>query len=611
MAYSSVSKMITGAVSVEDVQNALGNSSTDDYTLYRDIDHLNPWARWKPVYISEDMGAAVGPGPLTMTQRQGYNWGTQVYNAYDTYGNFSDIKAWVTNMFKLDGTDMTEAQADAKMNTYWASMLPRANNMHCRLQDFAAINNSLQLISNSGYYVEAEPVPTVVHHPGYQNLTMAPPIFPENARNIEIEEGTSLTLGTNYFMIPNDYSFLDGWAQSKDLIDGGSRSDTYYTDFINDAGNSLSVLEAILSCVGNVQLVREDANHIDRCNATRGIVLVKNINDVWTVVYNNCRNNIIAGSTQVITEQEDEKYYVNFTLEHFSDSLISGDKVKGYGTPQTLSDLSMTQAQVVAECERQAKWYCYGQGDGTDTAPSWFTARAYSDATMLAKPELFDRAKTAFIVASRSANNKYIYFDRKGGSTTDANISPFSTYLYSENSVNSHSAPYTESDALVGDLYVLEYYMRVYERGTFNTPSPYVVIPGYTYKIHIDRVGSSTQSVDVTGFVHFDSVGRDGSNDFYLVVYINTDVFNPDGQAFQTFLQSKYYSVEVLYSGGTYDLFTYDYQYIQNVGTGTGTLAGYDKFYVYLGNGYNQDATVRVKKSSTSNYITETFTISQ
>lgn len=597
MAYNTSTKKITGAVSIADVKQALTDDSPDLRTLYRS-NSINPWARWKPVYINEGLAAsAVGSGVMTMAQRQQYNWGTLIDYAFGG-DSFGDINGWINGLF----TGKSDADIEEKCSKYWASMIPKANNMYCRLQDFAATNNSKQLISGHGYYHEATPQPTVVHK-GSTTLTMGGPIFPIGSRDIEIPQGTAMTIA-----IPDDTLFVDAWAQSTDLINGGSTSDPYYTDVINDAGDSLSIFETIVSASGGqFNLTKEnillsgtvETSEGQRVNCLRGVVLLKKNPNTgyWTdIVENKCRANLVRSDyTGVISTQDDDKYYTNFSVTRIGNAPPDAHY-------SITADTESTVPPQDSEIERQARWLCFGQYSaintrgGTGAQPSWFTGSIYGSNYPAYADEVLERAITAFYTASRAANGKYLDLTRKGYS--NGNITPVSTYMYAYTGTG-YNNPYEESDFLLGEMLVVEYYKRWRETSSSGTISPFVLIPGYVYKINITRPSGSTQTIDVAGSVHWECPYYESSTlDLYLKGLFNPGSSSPNVSTLRSVLSAAYSAVSIGYASGTYDLFDMGSSYFMVDGReSSGDYAGYYYFRIALDHWYNYNVVYNVTKT--------------
>lgn len=275
MAYSN--GKITGAVSISDVQKALGNKSSDVATLCS-AHNINPWAKWRPLPIVAS-SPDNKPGVLTDAVRERNGWGMQAVT-----------DAWATNTVVYQLFEMLNGQYDTNGNRYGNEAVPfdsvavkavtydNKTNSFFRLSDFVCGDDHTK-----GYNHYAKPfVPSWHLSNSSVNNTIAP-LIKEEERNIGVEEGK-----TAKFKIPNDEYFLRGWFGAfNEGASGASAWDNSYWNKANEgasfnssvvknnSGDSLSVVDAIVNCVNTIKATGIDYDISPRYSRRGVIVFVR------------------------------------------------------------------------------------------------------------------------------------------------------------------------------------------------------------------------------------------------------------------------------------------------------------------------------------------------
>lgn len=510
---------ITAPVSIKDVQRALGIPDTDLYHICVS-DNINLWARYKPIRIPHG-GNDVGdqPSPINDSVRAAWSYGVQTKYAYDgtTFNALTDFVNGVLRNGNPSGSQMSDNELAKCINNGWLEWLPLPNLWFCRLTDFVKTVDGVGNPSWEGYNHDAKPYATKVYNSNNVAKSMAPAMFPdEESRDITIADGETFIRE-----VPNDTAFLDLFSKSvdKSIYDQGGY--TAYTKFTQDSPASMTIIEAIQSHRGGIQLTTsfKDGSY---ANAERGIVILKKDNQgIYNIITWQMRNVISVSNGHVNGyTNDDDLYYNRFTITQHSTGGTTYYKVNGTGN-------TSNNKPTDAEIERLANWFCFGIGTGTN--PNFGYVWIGSGGTAEQRQAALQQAITQFRAASIAPNRKYLDLTRKGfervPSAMYGNGGTYETQCYDNN--------YNEKDNLVGDLLAIEFYCRRTETkkmdgSTSVTISPYVLIPFYTYPLHITRVGSG-QSANLDDenitFVLYEGSGVEG---FAIMLHTNTVYQNCD-----------------------------------------------------------------------------------
>lgn len=516
---------ITAPVSIRDVQQALGVSSTDLKTLCISP-NINPWARYKPILIpyknnggSETTYEGRGPQPITDAVRAGRNWGIKTKYAFDgtTWDTLTAFFSGLTDRLSI-------AQVDAIAENGWIVNQETPNYWFARLTDFVHTNDNGGIHSdNDGYYHKATAYPTIVHEQlGGSNRTwqMGLPVFPVNAREINVMDGSLFRRA-----IPDDYDFLARFAYSVET----PTSANDYTDFYNDSPGSVSVFEAIQSENGGIQLIKTEvqggtSGNLKYPNARRGIMIAKanTYSDRYDLIMATIRDNVATSNGSIRGWKEDDLYYNNFRVQRS----MGAYTVLGTGETRTLADWGYNSIEeLMAESERQCRWLLFGGYNsstnpmgGSGTNPNIkdqngnVVSNLYGNGSETdSRKRILKRGMTAFHSAIYPYNDVSGYFWGKYLDLTWGGMNGMFRIPLYDSSVTGYDAE--PEDYLSGELLVIEFYMRVVEIQGHRTISPFTVIPGYSYKIQINRTPSGTygtlDGADISFGLYIES-GSDG-----------------------------------------------------------------------------------------------------
>ena len=509
---------ITAPVSIYDVQRALGISDTDLYHICVS-NNINLWARYKPIRIPHG-GNDVGdqPSPINDSVRAAWSYGVQTKYAYDgtTFNSLLDFVDGVLRNGNPSGSQMSDNELAKCINNGWLEWLPLPNLWFCRLTDFVKTVNGVGNPSWEGYNHKAEPYVTKVYR-GSDNAAkqMAPAMFPdEESRNITIADGETFIRE-----VPDDTLFLDWFSKSADISEYDPTQNYAYTKFTEDSPGSITIIEAIQSHRGGIQLTTsfKDSSY---ANAERGIVILKKDNQgIYNIITWQLRNKIgVRGGHVTGYTNDDDLYYNNFTVTYNSSTGAQRYIISGTGTPSNNKPTN-------AEIERLANWFCFGTGTGAN--PNFGEVWIGSGGTAEQRQAALQRAITQFRAASIAPNKKYLDLTRKGFKRVPSSMYGLGgDYVTNCYDISLGSNVYYEDENLVGDLLAIEFYCRKVQTtkmdgSTSVTISPYVLIPFYTYPLHITRVGSG-QSTNLDDqnvtFVLYEQSGSDG---FAIMLHTN------------------------------------------------------------------------------------------
>lgn len=257
MAYNSTTKKISGAVSVYDVQRAIGSSSGDVHTLCESAS-INQWAKYRPIAVGQADALNV-VRPLTLAERKQLSYGFKVFwdTASSAYGDLAYAAALALN----NGAKIEQLSVKPFA---WSG----ANNQWHRLSDFDS-NPADDANRTLGYYHLAKPFYPRWHwdESGAVTRYINPPLIQEESRtNFEVVIGMDKQL-----TLPNDYEYLQFLKGSKTV-----GSSTIYPVVENDDPWSVSAVE----CLTNAGKWLSDNLGDDLTdNAKRGVIVLVKVAD--------------------------------------------------------------------------------------------------------------------------------------------------------------------------------------------------------------------------------------------------------------------------------------------------------------------------------------------
>ena len=170
---------ITGAVSINDVQKALGVSSGDLATLC-ESELINPWAKYRPIPCSN--GANNKPNLITPAQRLAERYGVDPPVDMFTADTIQQYEDYVNNVIEKHGL-------------YYIKLRPWGDRHWKRLSDFVNTDDNGTLVQNSGYDHNAKPDNKKVTISGgsaeQAGEHYLAPLIPETQRTIYIPAGSA------------------------------------------------------------------------------------------------------------------------------------------------------------------------------------------------------------------------------------------------------------------------------------------------------------------------------------------------------------------------------------------------------------------------------------
>lgn len=525
---------ITPPVNVHDVQQALGSDSTDVATLC-DSENINLWARYKPIRIPyKDNGGGVidaqNMKALTNEKRRLWNYGVSSLGAYDANTDIFDMLFGSSGYGGILGGKTME-QVEQLVRTGFLTRYPVTPNVYFRrLSDFGQTGgvegyNANATGQRSAVYKMVNGVETII-------AQMAPPIFPEGQRDIEIDDSDTMVR----FEVPNDTDFLDrfGWAsENKDTENWYG-----YLDVANKCPDSLTSLETIAASRGSEvlyfkQSIQDEGYEVvageelitNRANAARGIVICK-LGSNWEPVMSCVRNNIYRYRQYVTkygqymdfiaTDMNDDQYFTGFSFQ------ITNSICYVKGNSNYLSSTRPTEAEI----RDWAMWLCFGEVDRTAeeiaNAPAWFTEWKnsfwYSNNGLYGQNVYYNQQKRNMVLnramsiirtVSNSKNSRYIDLALKNGTRRCAPKENYQTWTGAvhgtyNNAMFSEPTYNDIPDTLSGKLLVIEFYRRLINTSDVGWGDS-AIIPSYAYFINIVRTegGQGDTTIDIAGQLVF------------------------------------------------------------------------------------------------------------
>lgn len=184
---------ITGAVSINDVQRALGTGSGDLATLCKS-GLINPWAKYRPIPCAEDVNNK--PTLITPAQRLAERYGLDQQVDMFTADTIQQYEDYVNNVITKHGL-------------YYIKLRPWGDRHWKRLSDFVNTDANGRLVQNSGYDHNAKPDNKKVTISGgsaeQAGEHYLAPLIPETQRTIYIPAGST----NARYMFPVDHIWMD------------------------------------------------------------------------------------------------------------------------------------------------------------------------------------------------------------------------------------------------------------------------------------------------------------------------------------------------------------------------------------------------------------------
>jgi len=461
-------------VSICDVQTVLGNSSPDLGTLCRAA-NINPWARYKPVYIATSNEHST-PVLLTDAVRLLFGWGSKTKDAYiqTTWGTVADFAD--TIMGHNVSPHPTRAEIETMAANGFIELLPVPVSMFARLGDFVK-TTATGSVDGVGYDHNAVPADGVVKV-GSSEYRMASELFQPGSRSITIVDGSAAR-----FELPDDKTFLNNLAAVLHDSEAG--------EFVTHA-ERLSPVEIIAGQDGYTQLFGGfDPDHPNEgANAVRGIMLFQEdvSGDTYQLVSYQYRDNYERSSGGGLITKEDNLYYSHLTFT-ITESAVYGYFVDIEGTQTETGRRTITDEIITAI----ARKIVYGETlpadaaavvTGGDTSvPYYGSGLSATDAQKYLKKVI-----TLIYGAVIKPCGKYLDLTYKGlQRVSDRGYYGPSGY-YDRIYKPDQNHPVDEDDVIDGRLLAVEFYLLLYPVSAAGMQA--AVIPGYSYFIDITRVGS-------------------------------------------------------------------------------------------------------------------------
>lgn len=524
-------------VSTDDVASVLGLASSDVATLCR-AGNINPWARYKPVYIAK---ANASPGPLTDDTRRIYGWGCKTRYAY-TQAQVNTIEDFAHYIMGRNETPyLTRAEIRSMVSKGFVELLPIPVECWYRLADFVKVTDS-GVVDNTGYRHGATPQASAVIF-GTETSAMASPVFSSGHRSLTIAEGRQTRM-----VLPDDKAFLSRLAAVIQGVDGAGQ-------FVTDS-EQLSPVEIIAGQNGYQALFADfnPQNPNAGANAVRGIMLFREDtdNDTYRLVAWQRRNNYTRNSTTgSLTDLNDDCYYTRLTFtQNNGYCTVAGSIIERLKNGQTRT---VTDAII----ESIARHIVYGTSISA-AAQTVLTGGSgsvpyYGGSVPAAqRGQFLKKVITIIYGAVISPNSKYLDLTYRGLiRTNDAGL-----YGGSYGGDNSGAGQifrpdgtnylYDEPDAIDGTLLAVEYYQLLYPPSTAPANAR-AIIPGYAYFVDIRRVASDY--VDGLDYVDM-TLTVDASSDSTGVLVIASVVTG--GRGWSDIVNERYATLTMaIYSGTT------------------------------------------------------------